>query len=284
MAAIRFVLPGAALYAWTRWQGHGPPDRAAWMRGAILGGLMLTIGNGAVTYGVTRMPSGLAALLVASVPMWAVAFEWMRGTRPRPIVVAGLLVGLVGVALLSRRDSSGWTGEFDIAFVLLILAGSASWAWGSLRSRAGAAPKSFWQDLALQMVLGGAFLGVLGAMTGEWQAVDLMAVSWTAWAGVLYLSVFGSVVALACFLWLLRSTTPAVATTYAFVNPAVAVAVGAWLGREPLTLAIVSASALIVGGVALIVAGKRAPREPAAAEPAKHEGSGPSMAESGKDA
>jgi drug/metabolite transporter (DMT)-like permease len=275
-AAVRFLLPGAALYAWTRWQdrttGHAPPPRSAWTRALVVGGLMLAIGNGTVSVAETRMPSSVAALLVAMVPMWTVVLDWsFGGARPRWLVGAGLALGLAGVAVLAGRDTGGWTcapgtectQAFHPLYVALIMAGSAAWALGSLRSRRGDAPRSFWQDLAMQMLAGGALLLAAGGLAGEWPHLLPGLASWKVWVSILYLSVLGSVVALACFLWLLRNTTPAVATTYAFVNPAVAVLLAAWLGDQELNLIVGAAAALIVTGVALIVAG-RAPKPQAA--------------------
>lgn len=267
MAAVRFILPGLALFAWALARGAAWPSRAAWVRAAILGLLMLAIGNGAVSYAETDMPSGLAALLVTAVPMWTVVLDWaLAGSRPRPLVVAGLLLGLAGVAVLASRDAGGWTGGgFSLPLIALILCGSGAWALGSLLSRRGAAPQAFWQDLSMQMLAGGAALAVAGALLGEPASFDPFQVSWQAWAWILYLSVFGSVVALGCFLWLLRTTSPAMATTYAFVNPAVAVILAALLGDQPLTLVVVVAGVPIILGVALIVAGK--PKRPVSTVP-----------------
>lgn len=266
MASIRFLVPGILLYAWTRWRGDGAPTPAAWVRALVVGGLMLAVGNGAVSYAVTRMPSGVAALLVATVPMWAVALDWLLGkNRPRALAIGGLVMGMAGVALLASRDSGGWTCgpdtqcevAFQPALMLLIVLGSACWALGSLRSRRGDAPGSFWQDLAMQMLAGGALLAVAGAALGEPAQFHPTAVPWQAWAGIAYLSLFGSVVALGCFLWLLRTTSPAVATTYAFVNPAVAVLVAVGLGDQPMSWPVAASAMLIVAGVALIVAGRK---------------------------
>lgn len=266
MAAIRFLIPGLALYLWTRMRGVPAPGKAEWKRAAILGGLMLAIGNGAVSYAETDMPSGIAALLVAAVPMWTVVLDWtLGGNRPRPFVVGGLALGVAGVALLVTNDPGGWTGGgFSLAFVLLILVGCGAWALGSLRSRHGEAPKSFWQDLAMQMLAGGAFLVVGAVLLGEPANFHPATVPASAWLGIAYLSVFGSIVALGCFLWLLRTTSPAMATTYAFVNPAVAVLVGVLLGDQPLSWLMAAATLLIILGVALIVAGRAKRKVPEA--------------------
>ena len=265
MAAIRYLAPGIVLYAWVRLRGTAAPTGREWGRAALLGGLMLAVGNGAVTFAETDMPSGIAALLVAAVPMWTVVLDWLlAGNRPKPKVVAGLMLGIVGVAVLVSRDGGGWSGKgFNPLLVLLILLGSGCWALGSLTSRRGAAPRSFWLDLAMQMLAGGAILALGGAILGEPARVHLLAVPLKVWIEIAYLSAFGSVIALASFLWLLRTTSPAVATTYAFVNPAVAVLFGAALGDQPLNLLVGRAAALIVAGVALIVAG-RARSSPAA--------------------
>ncbi len=254
MAAIRWLIPGAALYIWTRLRGDGKPTRAAWRRAWLLGLLLMAIGNGAVTLAEElHMPSGVAALVVATVPLWSAVLEWaLGGKRPGLLVAAGLAFGLAGVAVLSR-ESGGWEGGVDLRVVALPLFGSAFWALGSLLSRRGEPPSSRWQDLGMQMLTGGVILTVAGGLRGEFTGWNPHLVTRDAALAVLYLSVFGSVVAMACYLWLLRATTPAVATTYAFVNPAVAVAVGAMLAKEPLTPLTVAAASLIVLAVALIV-------------------------------
>jgi len=258
MAALRFLAPGLVLLA-VSVARHGWPTVAHWRRGAVVGILMLTIGNGAVTYGETRMPSGLAALLVTAVPMWAVGLDWVfTRKRPSASVLAGLALGAAGVAVLVSRDTGGWTGGFDPRIALLIPVGSACWALGSLRSRRKDAP-DFWTDLAVQMLAGGAALAVAGGALGEWPHLHWAGLR-PALPGILYLSVFGSVVALGCFLWLLRVTTPAVATTYAFVNPAVAVVLAMSLGDQPFSAVVLGATALVIAGVALIVSGRRAPK------------------------
>jgi len=253
MAGIRWLIPGFGLYVWTRLRGDGKPTWPAWRRALVLGFLLMAVGNGAVTLAEKRMPSGVAALIVATVPLWAAVLEWgLEGKRPGPLVGAGLGLGLAGVAILSQ-EGGGWVGGVDLRYVALPFFGSAGWALGSLLSRRGERPASPWQDLALQMLAGGAYLAIGGALRGELVGWNPMAVTRDAALAVLYLIVFGSVVAMACYLWLLRATTPAVATTYAFVNPAVAVAVGALVGHEPLTPLTVAAATLIVLAVGLIV-------------------------------
>ncbi|MES2154481.1 MAG: EamA family transporter [bacterium] len=262
MASLRFLAPGAILYAWTR-RKAGRPTQAQWRRAFLVGGLMLAVGNGTVSLVETRMPSGIAALLVAMVPLWTAVWEWgLEHRPPNAFVVAGLALGLAGVGVLSRQGE-GWTGGVEPLFFGIIMVGSLCWALGSILARRPGRPTSAWQDLAMQMLAGGALLALGSAALGEPVGFHPSLVPLSAWLWVLYLSVFGSVVALGCYLWLLRSTSPAVATTYAFVNPAVAVAVGSIAGHEPVTAITLAASVLIVGAVVLIVWSK-ARRQPAA--------------------
>lgn len=271
MAAVRWLIPGICLYVWTRLRGKGRPTAAAWRRAWLLGLLLMAIGNGAVTLAEElHMPSGVAALVVATVPLWSALLEWaMGGNRPGPLVAGGLALGLAGVAILSR-ESGGWVGGVDLRVVALPFFGSAFWALGSLLSRRGTQPASRWQDLGMQMMTGGAILAVGGALRGELSDLHPSLITRGAILAVLYLSLFGSVVAMACYLWLLRATSPAIATTYAFVNPAVAVAVGALLAQEPVTPITLAAATLIVLAVALIVwaKAKTPPIVDAAPEPA----------------
>ncbi|MEA3143087.1 MAG: hypothetical protein QOG31_411 [Thermoplasmata archaeon] len=258
MAGIRFLIAGGLLYGWTVARGEGNPPRSAWPRGLLLGFLMLAGGNGFLSLAEQAMPTGVAALLIATVPMWVVTLEWaLERKPPGRQVLAGLGVGLVGVAILSGT-ADGWRGGVNPLYVGLVLLGSAMWAWGSLLSRRPAAGPtvSLAQSTAVQMLCGGAILLVAGLLRGEaggWQAAD---VSLRSFLSLLYLSLFGSILALTCYLWLLRAVPPALASTYAFVNPVVAVAIGTLVLGEPVSLRLLGASGLIVAAVALIVHAK----------------------------
>jgi drug/metabolite transporter (DMT)-like permease len=264
MASSRFLVPAAVIYALCRARGQPRPAAIHWRRGFLVGGLMLTVGNGVVSLVETRMPSGVTALIVAMVPVWTALMEWLvERRRPNAYVAASLLLGTAGVALLSR-EGGGWPNGVEPVLVVVLLASGSGWALGSILSRrTHDRPASTWMDLALQMAGGGLLLAVAGAVHGELPQFHPLAVPVTAWLWVAYLSVFGSVVALGCYLWLLRTTTPAVATTYAFVNPAVAVFVGWAAGGETVTAITVAAAVLIIGAVAIIVWSKS--RKPAAA-------------------
>jgi drug/metabolite transporter (DMT)-like permease len=256
MAGIRFLVAGGLLYGWTLARGEGAPPAKAWPRGLLLGFLMLAGGNGFLSLAEKSMPTGVAALLIATVPLWVVALEWALERRPpgRQVLV-GLGVGTLGVAVLSGT-SEGWKGGINPLYVALVLLGSAMWAHGSLLSRRPGPALSLAQSTALQMLGGGAILLVAGLLRGEADGWQVAQVSLRSVLALLYLSFFGSILALTCYLWLLRAVPPALASTYAFVNPIVAVAIGTVVLAEPVSLRLLAASALIIAAVALIVHAK----------------------------
>jgi drug/metabolite transporter (DMT)-like permease len=259
MAGVRFVVAGGVLYGWRRARGFPRPTPAQWRSATIVGGLMLLGGNGGVVWAEQYIESGTAALIVASVPLWMVLLDWLSpgGRAPRRTVWAGIVVGLVGVAMLfgapetdAERYTAGW--------IVLVLA-SISWAIGSLYSRSARLPAPLLAT-GMQMLAGGALLLLAGAVTGELSALDPSTFSTRSVLSLLYLIVFGALIGYSAYVWLLRVTTPAVASTYAYVNPVVAVFLGWLLAGEALTLRIMVASAVIVGGVALITRAGRRPR------------------------
>lgn len=261
MAGTRFVVAGGILYGWRRATGFPRPTAAQWRAAAVVGGLMLMVGNGGVTWAEQWVESGTTALMVASVPLWMVLLDWARpgGSPPAPSVWAGIVVGLLGVALLfggpdlDPRHALGW--------VALVVA-SIAWAGGSLYSRSAVLPAPLLAT-GMQMLAGGGMLLLVGVATGELEALDPTAVTLKSVVSLGYLVVAGSLLGYSAYVWLLRVTTPAVASTYAFVNPVVAVFLGWLLAGERITLRIILASAVIVSGVALITA-IRARRRPGA--------------------
>jgi drug/metabolite transporter (DMT)-like permease len=197
-----------------------------------------------------RLDSGVAALLVSTVPLWMVLFEWLRkdGTRPTLGVVAGLVLGFAGLVLLVRPGSEG---GFDKIGVGVLLLSCVSWAWGSLRSRHVPLPESPLMATGMEMLSGGALLMVLGLLTGEAGRLDLAGASLKSGLALAYLVVFGAL-GFTAYVWLLRVTSPALVSTYAYVNPVVAVFLGWALAGEPLTGKMIGAAAVILTGVALI--------------------------------
>ena len=250
MAGIRFLTSGALLYGWARWRGAPRPSRVHWRSAALIGGLLLLGGNGGVVWSEQRLDSGFAALLVSTVPLWMVLFEWLRkdGTRPTLGVVAGLVLGFAGLVMLVRPGSGG---GFDAVAIGVLLLACVSWAWGSLRSRHVPLPESPLLATGMEMLAGGALLMAAGLLTGEAGRLDLAGASLKSGLALGYLVVFGAL-GFTAYIWLLRVTSPALVSTYAYVNPVVAVFLGWALAGEPLTGKTLGAAAVILTGVALI--------------------------------
>jgi drug/metabolite transporter (DMT)-like permease len=260
MAGVRFLIAGALLTAWSLWQGAARPTWRQWRSTAIIGGLLLVGGNGAVVWAETRVPSGLAALMIATVPFWIVVLDWLRpgGVRPAGRVIFGVLLGMVGIFLLIGPDRSG--GNVDPIGALVLILASLSWSIGSLYSRRAQLPPSPLLATGMEMLAGGVLLFVVGAALGETGRVELSAISLRSGLSLLYLILFGSLIGFTAYIWLLRVTAPARVATYAYVNPVVAVFLGWALAGETLSLATVVAAAVIVTAVMIITSYRATPR------------------------
>jgi len=254
MVGTRFVVSGVILYAWSRWRGSPRPTQAQWRDATITGVLMLCCGNGAVSWAEQRVPSGLSALLVAVVPLWMVLVNWLRphGERPRAIVVAGVIVGLAGLGVLVGPDSLTGHGNVDSAGAVVLIIGSLAWAAGSVFNRYGSRPESAAMSTGLQMIGGSVALLLVGIARGELADVHLQHISTASWAGWIYLVTFGSLVGFTAYIYLLQTVSPAKASTYAYVNPLVAVLLGWAIAGESVTLRSLGAAAIILAGVAMI--------------------------------
>lgn len=255
MAGTRFVVAGVILYAWRRAIGVPRPTPAQWRAAVIVGGLMLLGGNGGVVWAEQFVESGTAALIVATVPLWMVLLDWLRpgGAPPRPGVWLGILVGLGGVTLLLGAPDAG--DRYVAGWIVLVLA-SIAWSAGSIYSRSAPLPAPLLAT-AMQMLAGGVLLLLAGLIAGEAGRLDPATFSTRSLLSLLYLIIFGSLIGYSAYVWLLRVATPALASTYAYVNPVVAVFLGWLLAGERLTGRIVVASAVIVGAVALITRARR---------------------------
>lgn len=265
MAGARFLVAGALLYAWVRRPGAperpARPTAAEWGWGALVGALLLLGGNGGVVWAERTVPSGVVALLVAIVPVWMVLLDWARpgGRRPGALVAAGLVTGFAGLVALVGPGSltgRGGPGEVSIAGALAAVVGSLAWALGSIIARGAGLPRSPLLATAIEMLCGGALLLAAGLAMGEAGRLtlgDITGRSGLAWA---YLVVFGSLVGFTAYVWLLGHVSAARASTYAYVNPLVAVLLGWAVAGEPVTARTLVAAAVIVGAVALITVGR----------------------------
>lgn len=253
MGAVRFLIAGGLLALWSAWRGKARVSRTAVRNAAVVGALLLLVGNGAIAWSSQRVPSGLISLLVATVPLWLVLIEGARGRRPTAAQLAGVAVGLVGVGLLVLPADGSWrNAPVDPMGAVVLMLGSLSWTAGSLFSRSTEQAPYAPMASGLQMLSGGVLLGVLGVLTGEPARLSLDAISTQSLLAVAYLVVFGSLVGFSTYMWLLQKASPTAVGTYAYVNPAVAVLLGSLFAGEQLPARGVLAMTVIVGGVALV--------------------------------
>ncbi|MGH9465145.1 MAG: drug/metabolite exporter YedA [Thermoanaerobaculia bacterium] len=260
MAGARFVVAGALLYAWARWRGAPRPRLVEWRWATAIGALLLTVGNGGVVWAERSVPSGLAALLIATVPLWMVVLESLSpgGRRAGPQVWIGLGLGLAGLALLFGPGALTGGGSVAPAGAVVLVAASVAWSYGSLLTRRAKLPESALLAAAMQMLAGGALLALAGTAAGEWGSFDPAAVTLRSWVSLAYLSVFGSIIAFTAYIWLLQVTSATLVSTYAFVNPVIAVLLGWALAGEALNGRIALAAAVIIAGVVVITTARGA--------------------------
>jgi len=259
MAGTRNLTAGLLLYGFARLRGSGRPSRLEWRDAAVTGGLLLTVGNGGVTWAEQVIPSSVTALLVGLTPLWMVIFDWLRpnGVRPGGGVVAGLAVGFTGVALLAHQGS-----RFGPAYgwgVAALMTASLSWSFGSIYGRHAHKPATSLLGVGMQMIAGGSLLLALSTGRGEvthFSPGQMTPLSVGAW---LYLVLAGSLVGYSCYVWLLHATTPARVATYAYVNPLIAVLLGCTIGRETFSHELFVAGGLILAAVVLIVRSEARP-------------------------
>ena len=259
MAGARFAVSGAILLLFSRLRSPDiRPTRLDWRTGVVSGMLLLLGGNGGVVWAEQRVPSGIAALLVAVVPLWMVLLDWMRpaGRRPPALVFAGLTLGLVGLALLVGPDALRGQGGIDIAGAVVLMLASLSWAAGSLYIKHAPRASTGLNGAAVQMLAGGGLLVVAGTLSGELARLDLANASSRSILGFVYLVTFGSLIGFTAYFYLLAHTTAAKASTYAYVNPVVAVLLGWAFANEPVTSRTLLAAAVILAGVAIITAAR----------------------------
>jgi len=276
MAAFRFVLAGTVLYGYRRIiaKDH-PPTMQEWRSTAIVGLLLLLGGNGCVVWAEQRIPSGLAALLISSTPLWMILLEIILpgGKPPTRRAISGVILGFIGVLILFWPGSQGNDNQIvDILGAFVVILGSISWAMGSLYSRNSVLPKSPLLATSMEMIAGGVGLFVVGTIFGDYRQIQWEVFSTKSLISLGYLIVFGSLVGFAAYTWLLRVAPLSLVSTYAYVNPVVAIVIGSLIGSERLSPRILLAAAVILGAVILttlkpIGRGPALPAQPAASRP-----------------
>ena len=251
-SGLRNLLAGTLIYGYLRLRGAQRPSREQWRTALIVGVSLLALGNGAVTWAAQREPSGVIALVVSLVPLWLMVFGWMgaRGVRPAGIEVAGIALGLSGIALLVVPHEGG--GNVSGLGLAVLLLSTLAWAGGSMYARTLAPLPVPLLGTGMEMLLGGGTMMLVSGLTGEWGRVTAASFTTSAVLSLAFLVLFGSVLGFSAYKWLLANVRPALAGTYAFVNPVVAMLLGWTFAGEALTGRLVLAMALIVGAVATI--------------------------------
>jgi drug/metabolite transporter (DMT)-like permease len=254
-ASIRFLISGLILVIWQRSAGYQLPTRKQWISVAIIGTLLLLGGNGLVAWAEQFIPSGIAALIIATVPMFLVIGEAIRpnGVKPTWQGIVGLLIGFVGIFILvGPSEISGSTTKMNPFGVAALLSACFFWTIGSMYSKSADLPKSSLMSTGTQMLIGSMSLFIVSVMSGELRGWDISTVSSRSLIGLLYLILVGSLVGFASYGWLLQNAPISLVSTYGYVNPIVAVFLGVWILNETMEPRIWIATGIIIGSVIFI--------------------------------
>lgn len=267
MAGSRFLVAGSMLFLWARLsKDYERPKLAHWRTSFVVGTLLLLGGNGCVVFAQHYIPSSLAALLVATEPLWIVILSWLwlKQGRPNWKVALGLLVGFLGVWLLvSGRSSGGGVSEVSGQWIgiVAVLFAALSWGAGSIYGLRAPSPRSAILAAGMQMISGSFSMIIVGLIRGEWSTFDPSAVSSTSVIGVIYLIVVGSLIGFTAYSWLLKNARPSMVATYAYVNPVIAVILGWLVAGEAMTGQMLVGAGIVVGSVVLITSQRSAEPE-----------------------
>jgi drug/metabolite transporter (DMT)-like permease len=253
MAGVRFIIAGSMMYFWGRLRTKERPTLIHWKSAAIVGLMLLLVGNGGLSWSEQLIPSGIAALIVAVSPLWFILIDWMQGgTRPTAGVFIGLTLGTLGIAILIDPADLVGGGEVSALGASVLLVSSVCWAFGSFYARGAKLPSSPALANGMEMLIGGVGLIFVGIIAGEMKDLHLATITTKSLLAVAYLVVFGSIIGFSSYIWLFHNTTPTRASTYAYVNPIVAVLIGWLVGGEQLPTRVVLAALLIIAAVATI--------------------------------
>lgn len=262
LSAARFLSAGLLLYGWCAWQrrrrpleGWQPPTWRHWRSSAILGLALPAAGTGGATWAEQKLPSGITALLLASIPLWLIiASRLTLRERITRWAACGLVLGLAGIAVLANPFTGGTADPIATA---VALAGAVCWGCGSVYAKRAPHPSQPLLGSGMQMICAGAALAVLAAATGEFGRIHVSSLLSASGVALGYLTIFGSILAYSTYEWLIRHAPGKLAGTYAFVNPVVAVLLGWWLLGEQFTSRTLAATVVIITGVAIIAASSR---------------------------
>ena len=252
---MRFVSAGAALYIWRITKGDPIPTRKQWQDAGIIGLLLLLGGNGLVSWSEQFVPSGIAALLISTVPIWMVVIESLRpgGEKPSIKAIVGLALGFSGVVLMiGPGELSNEIGALHPLGLIALPTAALLWSLGSVYSKSADLPSSSLMTTSVEMLVGSAGLFLVSILRGEWGVFELSAVENASWVGIVYLTIIGSLGGFVAYAYLLRNAPISLVSTYAYVNPVIALLLGAWVAQESLSGRTLLAAAVILGAVILI--------------------------------
>jgi drug/metabolite transporter (DMT)-like permease len=253
-AGVRFLVSGIILVVWQRGAGQAMPTRKQWISLFVIGNLLLLGGNGLVAWAEQTIPSGIAALMIGSIPMFLVVTEAFRpgGVKPNRWTFLGLLIGITGIFILVGADELTGGMQLDPLGIGALLLACVFWSLGSVYSKHAELPNSSLMSTGGQMLMGSIGLFAVSLVTGELSKWDPSGTTTKSLLGLIYLILVGSLIGFVSYGWLLQNAPISLVATYAYVNPIVAVLLGAWLAAEPLEPRIWLAAAIIVGSVIFI--------------------------------
>jgi drug/metabolite transporter (DMT)-like permease len=263
MVAIRSFIAGAILYGWGRWRGAGPPSAAQWRSAGVVGALLFLGGHGGLAWAEQRVPSGVASLFIATLPLWMTLMQAQKdGVAVFTVrTLAGLTAGTLGILVLVGPGTVLGSEPVDLLGATVLVLAALSWSVGSAVAQRSPRPASLGVTSGTYLLSGGVLLFMAGIVSGELRDFRPDAISFKSLAALGYLVAFGSVVAFGAYSWLIRRRSLAAVSTYAFVNPVVAVIVGWALGGESLNARVVAAATLVVAAVMLILSRRAAARD-----------------------
>lgn len=265
-AGFRFLISGLILYSWRRLRGDSPPKSVEWRSAAIIGVLLLLGGNGSLVWAEQRIPSGIASLFIATAPLWMVLIDALRpgGTRANWLTWLGVLIGFSGTALLANPWQTHTTSSaLDPLGMAVLIFAALSWSVGSLYSRKASLPDSPLMGTGMEMLIGSLGLFIMAGITGEWSQFHLASISMRSMGGLAWLIVFGSGIGFVAYTWLLRNAPTPIVSTYAYVNPVVAIFLGVLIANETLeSLEIISAFIIITGVILITTARSLVDKKP----------------------